>query len=86
MKLYTEIDVKAIIIDFIKNDYILRHENMEASIGVIKPIELPSDEEVSKVATIVYGGEDAGIHDILQYKAFKRGAKYVINKLKEDNR
>ena len=45
------------------------------------PIELPSDEEISEVAMVVYGFDAMDIKDVLEYKAFKRGAKYVINKI-----
>lgn len=89
MKLYTEEHLKKAInrgySSAMLEDYTIK-EITDNFLNTLTPIELPSDEEVSKVATIVYGGEDTAIHDILQYKAFKRGAKYVINKLKEDNR
>lgn len=34
---------------------------------------------------IVYGFDARDIKDVLEYKAFKRGAKYVINKIGGNN-
>jgi hypothetical protein len=47
----------------------------------ITPIELPSDEEISAESMDLFGKNSTSINDILQYKAFKRGAKWIINKI-----
>lgn len=78
MKLYTEDQVRMLDIN-------CGNATLDEVIECLTPIELPTDDEIEAVGTIVYGGEDAVIHDILQYKAFKRGAKYVINKIKGGN-
>ena len=50
-------------------------------IDELTPIELPSDEEIKKVSQDRYGVDLINIYGILEYKAFNRGAKYVINKI-----
>ena len=44
-------------------------------------IKLPSDEEISEESMDVYGKLSASITDVLQYKAFKRGAKWMRDKI-----
>jgi hypothetical protein len=88
MKIYTEFEVRKAIelaqecehecggvyFDYTKKEII----------DELTPIELPSDEEINEVAMIVYGFDARNIKDVLEYKAFKRGAKYVINKIRGD--
>ena len=74
MKLYTEEQVKMLDIN-------CGNSTLDEVIGCLTPIELPSDEEISEVAMVVYGFDAMDIKDVLEYKAFKRGAKYVINKI-----
>jgi hypothetical protein len=45
------------------------------------PIELPSDEEISEESMDLYGKLSASLNDVLQYKAFKRGAKWMRDKI-----
>jgi hypothetical protein len=44
-------------------------------------IKLPSDEEISEESMDLYGKLSAKITDVLQYKAFKRGAKWMRDKI-----
>jgi len=81
MKLYTEEQVIALTKSAFTagqnhNSFIFLEE-----LKIITPIELPSQEEINEVAMIVYGFDARDIKDVLEYKAFKRGAKYVINKI-----
>jgi hypothetical protein len=46
-----------------------------------RSIELPSDDEIEKESFDLYGKLSASLNDVLQYKAFKRGAKWVLNKI-----
>ena len=46
-----------------------------------RSIELPSDEEISEESMDLYGKLSASITDVLQYKAFKRGAKWMRDKI-----
>lgn len=80
IKLYTQEQVKLMIDD--------AHNGVDGYYDILKnhnPIEFPSDEEISEVAMIVYGFNARDIKDVLEYKAFKRGAKYVINKIQGGN-
>ena len=76
MKLYTEEQVRNLLN---KMDVIYSLEDLT-------PIELPTDEEINEVAMVVYGFDARDIKDVLEYKAFKRGAKYVINKILGGNK
>jgi hypothetical protein len=81
MKLYTEEHLK-LFYQLGKFDGIARRENdVEEEIKNHLPIELPSDEEISEESMDLYGKLSASLNDVLQYKAFKRGAKWVLNKI-----
>ena len=84
MKLYTEEQVQMAIQMGDKYHYLLETEE-DGILKSLTPIELPSDEEISEVAMVVYGFDARNIKDVLEYKAFKRGAKYVINKIQGGN-
>ena len=76
MKLYTEEQVRKAMLmwhEGLTFEYVLEH---------LTPIELPSDEEISVIAMGLYGFKATSIKNVLEYKAFKRGAKWVINKIK----
>lgn len=53
---------------------------------VTDPIELPSDEEIGRIAMGLYGFKATSVKDVLEYKAFQRGAKMVINKIQGGNK
>ena len=64
MKLYTEEQIK----EFFKEHYFL----MERDLDNLKPIELPSDEEIEKESD-----------RYLAPHAFREGAKWVIEQIKQ---
>ena len=85
MKLYTKEDfLKAA--EFCEVSMIDAKYIIERIDEVTDPIELPTDEEINEVAMVVYGFDARDIKDVLEYKAFKRGAKYVINKILGGNK
>jgi hypothetical protein len=51
-----------------------------------KRIKLPSDEEISEESYDVFGKESRYHVHILQYKAFKIGAKWMRDKIQGGNR
>jgi hypothetical protein len=81
MKLYTEeqvISMFEVCRDTDLYEHILTFEDI---LKTQTPIALPSDEEISEESMDLYGKLSASITDVLQYKAFKRGAKWVLNKI-----
>ena len=46
-----------------------------------KRIKLPSDEEISEESMDLFWGDGNSINHVLQYKAFKRGAKWMRDKI-----
>jgi len=46
-----------------------------------KSIELPSDEEIEKESFDLYANHNTYSLNVRQYKAFKRGAKWMRNKI-----
>jgi hypothetical protein len=86
MKLYTEEQVLKmfeVCRDTDLYEHILTFEDI---LKTQTPIALPSDEEISEESMDLYGKLSASLNDVLQYKAFKRGAKWVLNKIQgEDN-
>jgi hypothetical protein len=86
MKLYTEEQVRAMLEVCIDSDLYEHILTFEDILKTQIPIALPSDEEISEESMDLYGKLSASITDVLQYKAFKRGAKWVLNKIQgEDN-
>lgn len=85
MKLYTKEDfLKAA--EFCEVSMIDAKYIIERIDEVTDPTKLPSDEEINEVAMVVYGFNARDVKDVLEYKAFKRGAKYVINKIQGGNK
>lgn len=80
MKLYTEEQVQQAI------DLGKRNVSKNRILESLTPIEVPSDEEINEVAMVVYGFNARDIKDVLEYKAFKRGAKYVMNRIQGGNK
>jgi hypothetical protein len=89
-KLYTEEQLRASMLSM--KTYIEMYDKsvidkiVENHIKALGGVELPTDEEISEVAMVVYGFNARDIKDVLEYKAFKRGAKYVINKIQGGNK
>ena len=84
MKLYTKEDflkaAKFCEVSMIDAKYIIERID-----EVTDPIELPSDEEISEVAMVVYGFDAKNVKDVLEYKAFKRGAKWMRDEIQGGN-
>jgi hypothetical protein len=81
MKLYTEEQVRQMLeicIDIDLYEHILTFEDI---LKTQNHIELPSDDEIREESMDLYGKLSASINDVLQYKAFKRGAKWMRNKI-----
>jgi len=86
-KLYTEYEVRILLKDLLGLD-----KSVNDAIDSLEPIELPTLEDISEVAMVVYGFNHISLHhqakdvkDVLQYKAFKRGAKWMRDKIKGGN-
>jgi hypothetical protein len=88
MKLYTSEDlIKAIAFGFgicHKEGRAPFNKEMIEFIASLEPttlIELPTDEEISEEAVDLFLGDPKSINNILQYKAFQRGAKWMRDKI-----
>jgi hypothetical protein len=90
MKLYTEeqlLNTIDAIMDYLKNYPEKFHESMiEKHLNNLTPIELPSDEEISEESYDVFGKESRYHVHILQYKAFKIGAKWMRDKIQGNDK
>ena len=82
MKLYTEEQVRDAI--DMAREGVRSKDGIIDTLNFIKPpIELPSDEEISAESMDLFGKNSTSINDILQYKAFKRGANWMRDKITE---
>jgi hypothetical protein len=81
MKLYTEEQVRKMLEVCIDSDLYEHILTFEDILKTETPIELPSDEEISEESMDLYGKLSASLNDVLQYKAFKRGAKWMRDKI-----
>jgi hypothetical protein len=89
MKLYTEEQVRKAI--ELSRDthpqgrgYVVTDEydySMDEVVDLLTPIELPSDEEIEKESFDLYANHSRYLLHVHQYKAFKRGAKWMRNKI-----
>ena len=82
VKLYTEEQVRQMLIK-ITNSAPL---NIDYLINEITPIELPSDEEIEKESFDLYANHSRYLLHLRQYKAFKRGAKWMRNKIQGNDK
>ena len=76
MKLYTE--------EQVLNALKLAHSHITSLQNVIDrltPIELPSDEEIEKESFDLYANHNTYSLNVRQYKAFKRGARWMRDKI-----
>jgi len=79
MKLYTEEQVLEIIANINRDVNVSSQELLE---GIeVDHIKLPSDEEISEESMDLYWGDGNSLNHILQYKAFKRGAYWMRDKI-----
>jgi hypothetical protein len=79
MKLYTEEQVLEIIANINRDVHVSSQELLE---GIeVDHIELPSDEEVEKESFDLYANHNTYSLQVRQYEAFKRGAKWMRNKI-----
>jgi len=80
MKLYTEEQVFKAIQMADKYHYLITSEECDI-VNSLTPIELPSDEEIEKESFDLYANHNTYSLNVRQYKAFKRGAKWMRNKI-----
>ena len=85
MKLYTEEQVFKAIQMADKYHYLLTSEECDI-VNSLTPIELPSDEEIEKESFDLYANHNTYSLNVRQYKAFKRGAKWMRNKIQGGNK
>ncbi len=81
MKLYTEEQVRQMLEvcrDSDLYDHILTFDDI---LKTETPIELPSDEEIEKESFNLYANHNTYLLQVRQYKAFKRGAKWMRDKI-----
>jgi hypothetical protein len=79
IKLYTEEQVLEIIANINRDVNVSSQELLE---GIeVDHIKLPSDEEISEESMDLYWGDGNSLNHILQYKAFKRGAYWMRDKI-----
>ena len=74
MKLYTEEQVVRAI-------ELSDGRSTDEVLAGLTPIELPSDDEIEKESFDLYANHSRYLLHVRQYKAFKRGAKWMRNKI-----
>jgi len=85
MKLYTEEQVLNSMLSM--KTYIEKYDEslidtiVEKHLKSLGSIEIPSDEEIEKESFDLYANHNTYSLNVRQYKAFKRGAKFVIDKI-----
>ena len=85
MKLYTEEQVLNSMLSM--KTYIEKYDEsvidtiVEKHLKSLGGIEIPSDEEIEKESFDLYANHNTYSLNVRQYKAFKRGAKFVIDKI-----
>jgi len=78
--------------DEVRNAFITGHNKAKEMECVLlcakeqKSIELPSDEEIEKESFDLYANHNTYSLNVRQYKAFKRGAKWMRNKIQGGNK
>ena len=83
MKLYTEEQVLRGIVLARLHEY---SHSQEELLGLLTPIELPSDEGISEESFDLYANHNTYSLNVRQYKAFKRGAKWMRDKIQGGNK
>ena len=82
VKLYTDVQVRQMLIKITNS----APPNIDYLINEITPIELPSDEEIEKESFDLYANQSRYLLHLRQYKAFKRGAKWMRNKIQGNDK
>ena len=84
MKLFTEEQMHSVILLALgRHGIYIPNKHYQDLIDLLTSIELPSDEEISAESMDLFGKNSTSINDILQYKAFKRGANWMRDKITE---
>jgi hypothetical protein len=86
MKLYTEEQVRQMLEVCIDSDLYEHILTFEDILKTQKPIELPSDKEIEQKSFDLYANHNTYSLNVRQYKAFKRGTKFVIDKIQGGNK
>jgi hypothetical protein len=82
MKLFTEEQMHSVILLALgRHGIYIPNKHYQDLIDLLTSIELPSDEEISAESMDLFGKNSTSINDILQYKAFKRGANWMRDKI-----
>ena len=81
LKLYTEEEIKRGLDNPVSFDM-----TTDEFISSLSPIELPTDDEISEESYDVFGKESRFQIHVLQYKAFKRGAKWMRDIIQGGNK
>ncbi len=81
VKLYTEEQVKEMFEQFQTHLPFHYEILLQEHMNKLTPIELPSDEEIEKESFDLYANHNTYSLNVRQYKAFKRGAKWMSNKI-----
>ena len=83
MKLYTEEQVLEIIANVNRDVHVGSQELLELILegSDFTPIELPIDDEIEKESFYLYAIHHTYILNVLQYKAFNEGVKWMRNKI-----
>jgi hypothetical protein len=68
-----------------KYHYLITSEECDI-VNSLTPIELPSDEEIEKESFDLYANHNTYSLNVRQYKAFKRGAKWMSDKIQGGNK
>jgi hypothetical protein len=55
--------------------------NLDSILLKLTHIEIPTDEEISEESMDLFWGDGNSINHVLQYKAFKKGAKWMRDKI-----
>jgi hypothetical protein len=79
MKLYTEEQVLKIIGNLNREYFVTPEELLEEM--KLTSIALPTDEEIEKESFDLYANHNTYSLNVRQYKAFKRGAKWMRDKI-----
>jgi hypothetical protein len=85
MKLYTEEQVRKMLEVCIDSDLYEHILTFEDILKTEIPIELPSDEEIEKESFDLYANHNTYSLNVRQYKAFKRGATWMREKIQGGN-
>jgi hypothetical protein len=75
VELYTEKEIRRTF------GFEMHEIEFKSFMNAIKPIDLPTDEEIEKESFDLYANHNTYSLNVRQYKAFKRGAKWMRDKI-----